>query len=209
MTTDAIRRLAETARALAEVSPAQLEFERGLAQAADPTNAAVVLSGDAVTTVRSPWFHRLCPTCRHTFRIGDMVERGPNGAVRHRGSEFACDAGGRPLVDSTKELAEFFQGLDEEWPPPPDLPIRRLDPQHPLVAMPADGCRRPMCVVCAHTLRPNDHVIICPCHPHAPACQAAVHRDPENGLHCFEAWNPGGTREYCPLTGRELHERPV
>jgi hypothetical protein len=184
----------------------RIAFEAGLAEAADPANAASVAGGHAVTTLRSRWLHLPCPLCRHTFRLGDEVDLGSDGVARHGPAVRVCGRRDACAVRSDAEAAEFFTGLEETWPPPPGLPVRRLALGHPLLAPPYAGFRRHTCAVCGHTLRPGDAIVRCPCSPSAPVCQVAIHRDPVQGLHCWDAWNPGGYLRYCPATSRKLDE---
>lgn len=179
----------------------QAEFERGLTGAADEENVGAFASGgEAVTTLRSYWLHQFCPRCRHTFRLGDTVVIEGRSTVRH--AEMRCaDAEQESAVSA--EVARFFAGVDETWSPPEDVPIVRLDPSHLLLAPPTAGFRRHTCVVCSHTLRLHDHVVICPCGPRDPICSVAVHRDPVHGLHCWDSWTGGRTRAYCPVTSAE------
>lgn len=192
------------------------DLQRGEAEALDPVNAEAVEGGRAVTTLQSRWLHRLCPVCGHTFRPGDEVDVAPDGTVRHDGGLLPCAVGHDPDDDHSParesapaELADFFTGLHESWPPPDDLPVRRLEEGDSLLDPPIHGFRRHTCAVCAHTLRPLDHVIICPCSPDRPLCAVAIHRDLLRGLHCWSAWDPGAVRQHCPATSREVRERTV
>jgi hypothetical protein len=186
----------------------QQAFEQGIAVAMDPVNDyAIQRGGKAVTTLNSNWLHRFCPTCLHTFRLGDEVSIDKDGVVRHCSVLLPCVRGEEGIVEISKETSAFFAGLDETWPPPGDVRIVRLEEGHKLLAPPRAGFRRHTCAVCGHTLRLHDHVIICPCSPNEPLCGTAIHRDPVHGLHCFEAWNPGANKQhYCPVTSRKLDE---
>jgi hypothetical protein len=74
-----------------------------------------------------------------------------------------------------------------------------LTADHPLARRPAPPFRRMTCMFCAHTFRPGETVIICPCSPGAPQCDAAVHRDPSRGLVCWESWHSGQRVKVCPV----------
>jgi hypothetical protein len=192
-------------RETSAISALQGEFQRGLDGALDPANASAVQGGQAVTTPLSRWLHMKCPTCQHTFRTGDLVEISPDGkTVRHQSPSLPCATGAVAETAPKAALSEFFAGLDAAWPPPPDMQVIRLEEGHPLLAPPVAGFERHACKVCDHTLRLHDSVVLCPCSPTRPLCSAAIHRDPLHGLHCLEAWNPGGTRKYCPVTSRVL-----
>jgi hypothetical protein len=185
-------------------SVSKIEFLRGIDAALDPANATVVRGGRAVTTLLSSWLHMRCPTCAHTFRTGDEVEVSPDGTVRHQSPLLACASGKTADAAPSAAVSAFFAGLDEAWPPPWDMQVIRLEEGHVLLDPPTAGFRRHACVVCGHTLRVHDSVVLCPCSPATPICGVAIHRDPLHGLHCLEAWNPGGTLKYCPVTSREL-----
>lgn len=192
------------------------EFDRSVAVAMDPSNdAAIQAGGKATTTLNSFWLHQVCPVCKHTFRLGDEVEIDANGTVLHNSALLPCaqqEVQEVTVNQATSETTEFFTGLDEAWPPPQDMPVRRLDFEteigKKLLVKPVGAFRRPSCAVCSHTLRLHDHVVICPCSPHEPLCQTAVHRDLLHGLHCLDAWNPSANsadgRAYCPVTSRKL-----
>ena len=70
-------------------------------------------------------------------------------------------------------------------------------------ARPGLALSAPVCVQCAHTFRPGEMVVICPCQP-APApgavrCGKAIHRDPAAGLPCWEGWQPSDEVAVCPV----------
>jgi hypothetical protein len=180
-------------------------FESGVAAAMDPANASSVGGGAAVTTLRSRWLHLRCLVCKHTFRAGDEVEVVADGSVRHRSALLPCAGSSSIDLGSPEDTTSFFEGLDEAWPPPRDLPVRRLVEGDLHVAAPVAGFRRQTCAVCGHTLRVNDQVILCPCSPGAPMCVVAIHRDPVRGLHCWEAWSSNQNQQHCPATSRKLH----
>jgi len=183
------------------------EFERGIAGAGDPTNvAAIHAGGEARTTLSSSWLSDACPVCSHTFRLGDTVLIAADRSVRHDMPDLPCAGGGEPVFRQIPEAAEFFAAMDIAWPPPRETPVRCLVPDDGLVAPPKDGFRRHTCFICAHTLRPGDLVVVCPCSPRAPLCIAAIHRDPVHNLSCLEQWNPSDRQKYCPVTSRSLDD---
>lgn len=187
------------------------EFLAGMMAARDPENRATAAGGTATTTARSPWYRDCCPVCRHTFRRGDevLVEKGGSRVV-HASAELPCARGpSRSGPASPRPVDAFFRGLDASWPPPDR--VIRLGPGHELLAEPPAGCRRRSCAYCGHTFRRGDTVIVCPCYPPPGGCSAAVHRDPQKGLHCWEELYPegeaaaGGPRR-CPVFSRVLDE---
>jgi hypothetical protein len=184
----------------------QDEFQRGIEDGINPSDDSARSSdGRTITTLHSHWLHARCPVCSHTFRLGDEVHIAEDGTVRHCSVLLACSQRLDSAQQASHETAEFFRGLDEAWPRPDDVPIFRLEAGHELLAPPREGFRRRTCVVCGHTFRLHDEVVICPCSPNDPLCSAAVHRDVMNGLHCYEAWNPAANRQhYCPVTSRKL-----
>jgi hypothetical protein len=183
-------------------------FNDGVTGVLDPTNNdAIALGGQGTTTLSSYWLHQKCSVCSHTFRLGDEVYISEDKTVRHNSALLPCAQGKVNSSAVSEETSAFFAGLDSAWPPPKDIPIMRLELENELLAPPLAGFQRHTCAVCGHTLRLNDHVVICPCSPHKPRCQIAVHRDLIHGLHCFDAWNPGANRQsYCPITSRKLDE---
>ena len=178
----------------------------------DPFNdRAFDRGGLAVTTIRSFWLHQRCEVCAHTFRVGDEVDITEGGRVRHSSGLLPCARRERVAPEPLMESNDFFEGLYEAWPPPEGLPIIRLDFTSALVAAPYAGFRRHACAVCGHTLRVNDHVVICPCSVKEPLCQTAIHSDRINGLPCLESWNPSinqrnKEQSYCPVTSRGIDD---
>ncbi|MEM7350906.1 MAG: hypothetical protein AAF657_08880 [Acidobacteriota bacterium] len=197
-------------KTLQAYAPQVTDFHRGVASARDPGNSAALEGGRAVTTLRSEWLHETCSVCAHTFRTGDVVQLLPGGSAAHDSSELPCHGGQRAEQQASKDLSEFFRGLDHAWPPPPDMNIVRLEGKSPLelrlLAGPMGPLGRRTCAVCSHTLRRNDSVILCPCSPRTPVCEVAIHRDPVHGLHCWNDWNPGARKTYCPATSRLIDE---
>jgi hypothetical protein len=164
--------------------------------------------GKAVeTSSLSPWLYLKCPGCKHSFRVGDRVDLGKYGAQHSpfpEGCPSSSVSGKYPA-----ESAAFFDGLQEGWPAPADQRIVRLTLGSAQVAPPLGGFSRSRCPVCAHTFRPGDEVLICPCSLSAARssfepCNVAIHRDPMRKLSCWELWNPGKKLETCPITLRAI-----
>lgn len=177
------------------------QFERGFAAGRDPVQAAFALGGSGRTTVRSPWLQRLCERCGHSFRIGDSVQRSPDGKIAHRENTAVCAIDPSQSCTTSVQRRDFYEGLRQAWPPPPGLPVKRLEPSDPLLAYTAGGLPRRACAICGHTLRPFEEVVICPCSPLQPLCRAAVHRDPTRRLYCWDDWRGS---QFCPVTARRL-----
>lgn len=176
------------------------DFERGLVAAFDPQpDRAEAADGEAVTNVTSWWHHEWCETCGHTFRRGDrvLVDSAARRA-RHLAPSLGC-AGPAGSSQAGAEVAEFTDGLLTTWPVVGDLPVRRTDDEPHLLHPPVGTLRRAVCLFCAHTFRPGEHVVICPCLPFERRCHNAVHRDPALGLVCWESWRPTGGLEICPI----------
>jgi hypothetical protein len=143
------------------------------------------------TTLRSPWLHRRCDVCGHSFRLGDTVLTLPDRRARHDMPGLHCasaDPAAAAHAPPLSAAAGFYDGLITAWPMPDEVPLTRLEAGHPLLAPPHRGHGRAACKVCGHTFRPLDLVVICPCDPLHPRCQAAVHRDVLKQLHCWELW---------------------
>ncbi|OUL34974.1 hypothetical protein BV372_12770 [Nostoc sp. T09] len=184
------------------------EFDKGVLIATDPVNnTAIQKGGKGITTLNSYWLHHYCPICSHTFRLGEEVYIAEDGTVKHDSALLQGNKADVSKWEFSQETSAFFMGLDTAWPLPQGLPVVRLDAVHQLLAPPFAGFQRHTCVVCSHTLRQNDQVVICPCSPHQPLCKIAVHRDLMHGLNCLELWNPGANRQYyCPVTSKKLYE---
>ncbi len=184
------------------------DFHLGMTIATDPVNNSTIQKGgQGVTTLNSDWLHQRCPVCSHSFRLGDEVYVHEDRTAQHNSALLPCFNTSVTKLEFAEEASAFFIGLDTTCPPPQDLPVIRLSIGHPLLAPPLAGFQRHTCVVCNHSLRPNDWVVICPCSPHQPLCKVAVHRDLMHGLNCLEAWNPGLNGQlYCPVTSRKLYE---
>jgi hypothetical protein len=178
-------------------------FQRGLAAGLDPASAITVPGADAVTTERSPWLRGRCVRCGHSFRRGDRVRAdGAIQAVHAAGTGFCAGDAAEPPIEETAAEA-FYRGLAAACTPPSRLAVTRLLPGHWLLAPPLAGLGRRTCVVCGHTLRPHDDVIVCPCRPEMPLCEAAVHQDNVHGLSCLTGWNEREARRCCPVTAVE------
>ena len=114
-------------------------------------------------------------------------------------------AGGQPSEPRpSPDTADFIAGVLAEFPAPPDLPIVLTSDVRGLLAPPDRGFGRNTCLVCGHTFRPAEFVVVCPCRPNAPGCRAAVHRDPVRGLICRENWRAGADIVTCPVTLRRV-----
>jgi hypothetical protein len=67
------------------------DFDQGVSIAMDPVNnAAIHTGGQGITNLNSYWLHQYCPVCSHTFRLGDKVEVGDDGTVRHNSALLCC-----------------------------------------------------------------------------------------------------------------------
>jgi hypothetical protein len=179
------------------------EFERGQAASFDPqpVGLAVEESGEAVTSGTSRWHTRICTTCGHTFRRGDRVLVDPvTREVRHLDPELRCAVADAPdAAEPGTDVREFSAGLLAAWPVAGDVPVVRSDDLPELLDPPVAGFRRSCCLFCAHTFRPGEMVIVCPCRPLERRCVRAVHRDPARGLVCWESWRPDARIAVCPV----------
>ena len=168
-----------------------LGIEAGLAP-----RQADAADGDEVTAPPSWWFNLTCPACGHTFRRGDRVR--VNRAARHVVHlEPGLGCAGGSAAQVAPETASFAAGLLAAWPAGARVvELAEDDWRLPRRGSALAGQR---CLHCAHTFRPGEQVVICPCHPDSPACGAAIHRDPARGLPCWERWRPDGTVPVCPV----------
>lgn len=191
-----------------EAHPDALAFAEGLRIGLDPPpDTDLGRTGELTTRATSWWHTSWCRTCGHTFRRGDRVRVDPdNGAVQHLDPTLGC-AGGPPPETSPDRLAgvaEFQGGLQDAWPVARGLQTVRTDDERGLLRPPFVGYSRRYCLVCGHSFRHNELVLLCPCRPQERRCRAAVHRDPAQGLVCWEAWKPAGSVEVCPVTLRRI-----
>ncbi len=197
------------------------EFEFGVRQGSDPQPAfRATSSGVALTRPGSWWSYRYCTTCGHTFRRGDRVLL-EGRRVRHLVPGLNCGTGGTGGTGPQQDAADggtaggetadggdvlgFTEGLLSAWPPGRGVAVVTVAADDWRIPQP--GSRRPpVCLFCAHTFRPGELVVVCPCRPgHRDradriACGAAVHRDPAAGLPCWERWRPAGGLTICPVT---------
>jgi hypothetical protein len=177
-------------------------FEHGLEAPPGPQLTVYLEADGSAVTIGTSWWHTaLCTGCGHTFRRGDRVtvDRATR-TVRHLNPALRCavstpDGGAEASADE----AEFSAGLHDAWPISGDLPVARVDDVPGLLAPPVHGFRRPACLFCAHTFRPGELVVVCPCTPLQPRCSSAVHRDPGQGLVCWESWHPDSKIKVCPV----------
>lgn len=193
------------------------EFEAGVAEGLDPQlDEREDAGADRTTQLTSWWLFTRCDKCGHTFRRGDRVQVDPaTRAVRHLDALLGCagpeasartDADVQGLADAhgLADVQDFLAGLASAWPVTDGLPVTRTDDEPYLVAPPLAGLGRMACLHCAHTFRPGEQVIVCPCQPAVRECRFAVHRDPGLGLVCWESWRPSGRMELCPVTLRRI-----
>ncbi|MFB9250460.1 hypothetical protein ACFFWE_19650 [Sphaerisporangium melleum] len=175
----------------------QEEFALGLAAGLAPRRGAPAeRRGTAVTVPAHWWFHLVCRTCGHTFRRGDRVRYDLTArTAEHLEPGLGC-AGG-PASEESGEAAEFTDGLLAGWPA--NVPVVRLAADDWRIPRPGLRTAAPKCRYCAHTFRPGEQVVVCPCQVARPVCGAAVHRDPARGLSCWERWRPDGRVEICPV----------
>jgi hypothetical protein len=179
-------------------------FEAGLGKGRDPTREGPCVEGGARTTSRSPWLGKPCARCGHTFRRGDRVEAAWEAAEEVRHGGVCPDEETAAAALSSREREAFYAGVASAHPPPPGLVLERLLPGDPRLTSPGPAGRRPSCVICGHTLRPFDEVVVCPCSPEAPLCRGAVHRDAIRTMYCFDEWQKSKIGGHCPVTSRRL-----
>jgi hypothetical protein len=165
----------------------------------------------AVTSSASRWNFRVCKQCGHTFRRRDRVQIGPTGIFHLAPGLFCADAdadAGSPMPAETvlngpEETAELSAGIEAAWPA--KVKVRQLRPDDRRIAI-RHGDVRPTCLVCGHTFRVGEFVVVCPCQPDSPRCGGTVHRDPAAGLTCWENWRPSGEVKICPVMHRPRYE---
>ena len=178
------------------------DFDLGLDASVNPQPAEVdaVVSGEAVTHGTSWWHTTPCVTCGHTFRRGDRVR--VDAAARrvgHLDSRLGCLTPAASVAEAGLDSAEFSAGMLAAWPIRDGVSVIRTDHVPTLLDPPAHGFRRSSCLFCAHTFRPGEIVVLCPCTPFRPRCESAVHRDPAQGLTCWESWHPDSRVKVCPV----------
>jgi hypothetical protein len=171
-----------------------VELARGIETGLAPQREQA--TDDSVTSPPSWWFNLECTTCGHTFRSGDRVRvDAVTRLVVHLEPGLGC-AGG-PATEQDPETARFAAGLLSAWPS--GARVVELTENDWRLPQPSTGRAGQRCLYCAHTFRPGEQVVVCPCRRDEPACGAAVHRDPARGLPCWERWRPDGTVTICPV----------
>lgn len=187
-------------------------FHAGYQSGRDPLGRPA--AGHARTTIDSAWLYGPpCAECGHTFREDDPVwielaDDGRIGTVVHHSEALPCRDGAATGEHINPEAArEFLNGLRAGIGT--GTHVRRLLPGHSLLADPVrTGQRREACMVCGHSLRPYESVVICPCDPDARRCRLAVHQDPVRGLPCYDEYYPDGKVKHCPMNHRKLRDQP-
>jgi hypothetical protein len=192
------------------------EFDAAMAAAMDPQGDSP--EGTIVERVvqSTSWWHpHRCTTCGHTFRRGERVRLDQvTGRVWHLDPVLGCRRDDGVAADpglaaaDLEALAALLDGIDASWHVAGDVPVVPADSDPELLAPPVGGLPRKECLNCAHSFRPGELVVICPCNPRAPECHYAVHRDPGLGLACWEKWRPSGLITVCPVTQRHLAGQP-
>jgi hypothetical protein len=113
----------------------EAEFAAGLAAGLDPdasygralSNSLPDGQRRAITTLRSRWLHRLCPTCKHTFRPGDDVLVLADGQVMHDMPDLHGKNADLDPAARAESRSAFFAGLDQAWPISDDIPVVYLE----------------------------------------------------------------------------------
>jgi hypothetical protein len=185
------------------------DFEQGLLAGAE--SHSLPTGDSARITATSRWLNRRCGRCNHTFRRGDPVRVDPgSGDVRHLDPATHCGSDADDVAASPAAEA-FIAGLLQAWPAAGEVPVFRLAEGDLQVATPGAGPLAMTCLVCGHTFRPGDYVVVCPCaqdvdDPRRAFCSVSVHRDPARGLNCWDDWLPAGRPRRCPRTVEKLPE---
>jgi len=177
--------------------------------------------GRTITTLFSPWLGLRCATCWQTFRAGDPVTVTDDDVldVKHLNPQLHCAGRGEPAgspgdaesaphaeMSADAEVLAFTAALlAVQTPGDPDVAI--LSARDWQVARRGEATA-PQCLICGHTFRAGDAVIICPCahqtdRPPLPGCALTVHRDPAAGLDCWGMWRQDGPLSRCPV----VHDR--
>lgn len=174
------------------------------------------------TSPRSPWYRKRCAECRHTFRVGDPVATCPRcGRFYHwhplqnldclgvvsdnEDGQCICRSQAVPELPKIEmrpfdplQMSAFLGGIAEEW--------NVFGDWRPTIAGPEVEGR--LCVVCGHTLRQGEMIVPCPCgNGPGGSCPAWIHLDFARQLHCWNDWNGGRGKNYCPLTGHKNQSR--
>jgi len=175
------------------------------------------------TSPRSPWYRRRCAECRHTFRIGDPAATCPRcGRIYHwnpvegldcldvvfdnEEGRCICRGEGIPALPrisaglvAPEQVAGFVRGLKDAW--------SAFGGQEPVVVTAELEGR--LCAVCGHTVRLRESIVRCRC-GNGPdgVCPAVIHLDFARRLYCWNDWNGGRGKSFCPLSGHKLPTAP-
>ncbi len=195
-------------------SDARAAFLKGFSRRALPENALVIVS----TTARSAWYRtQRCAECDHTFRIGDPVMVCPSCdrvyhqhplhglecfAVIHEEDGKCCCGWSIPgpvpppvPVSTQANTVAFLEGLSRSWRVYRGLLTTTVTGETRLEGR--------LCAVCGDSVRLGEIVVRCPCgHGPAGSCGTIIHHDLGRQLHCWNDWNQGRGRAWCPTSGR-------
>jgi hypothetical protein len=180
------------------------EFNSGFNASMDPSNKNKLDGGDAITTISSAWLHTKCKKCKHSFRLDDVVFIDERHDVYHNTKLLRC-AEGHFFTESAEDhdvTFEYYTGILDSYKPDGNFAAyiinRENDDVSFLLAEPIGGLKRYQCGICSHTLRVNDIIVLCPCHPENPRCRLAIHWDPFRGLNCWGEWSSNKSQSHCP-----------
>ena len=184
-------------------------FNSGFNASMDPFNKNKLEGGIATTTLSSSWLYKKCHSCDHSFRLDDTVLIAENGQIYHDTELLRCFGQDEKREEiEYDEIYDFYNGILETYRPREGFSASILSAENPvishLLAPAAHGFQRYHCGICTHTLRQNDIIVLCPCHPENPQCRMAIHWDPFRGLNCWGEWSSRKAEKYCPAFSQRV-----
>lgn len=169
--------------------PGLAAFTAGFARGREPERE----SGAVQVTARSLVTGKVCPRCGHSFRIGELVMIGglENDTLTAEHADGCPSAAVRATPREREVQHTFTAVLKALFPSEAGGSPSRLNAKCLGLGLAYHPHRR-RCMLCAHTLRIGERVVLCPCGRDPVACGNSLHDDPARGLDCLTTWRSMG-----------------